>query len=103
MKNLNNVIKEEIAKLFEAYDTNYMTINDVADIAADYTGYSADFETFRETFHKKFKKFGDKGVIDIFKDSTHYTLYAVRPGRYSYSPQIVPDDYEGKLEEYNSR
>jgi hypothetical protein len=54
---------------------------------------------FQEIFLKDYEKYGDDSVINRFKDTTTLDVHKIRNGRYSFTPQTTPADYEKKLEE----
>jgi len=97
---LLNIIKEEIDKFIsenQGYDN--MTIIDVAKITADFTGYGDQVKmvnSFITMFQNAYKKDGDNGVIQLFKESTQHDIFIIRAGRYSFTPQITPEDHNWK-------
>ncbi|MFW6220007.1 MAG: hypothetical protein ACOC33_04130 [bacterium] len=102
-KNLLTIIKEEILKEYHQ-DLNNLTLQDLIDISLENTGHDNSIKpAFTNMFKNAYNKNGEKGVIDLFHQINGLEIYSgPRKGRYSFNPQVTPQDYEGKLEEKKS-
>lgn len=95
------IINELVSNSFK-FDYNNLSVNDLALIAAELGGYKDKpdmVKVFQEVFLNDFNKGGDDAIMKRFKDVTDLSVHQKRRGRYSFTPQVIPSDYEKKLEE----
>ena len=72
-----------------------MSIENIVDLTVEYTRFGKDMKNvIKKMYMKEYNKKGDQGIIDQFKKFTGGNeIFLVRNGRYSFTPQITPQNY----------
>ncbi|MFW6225355.1 MAG: hypothetical protein ACOC3V_00185 [bacterium] len=107
--NINTIILTEtishlMGENYKNINYNYMSIDDLVNLTIELNKLQTMDPNIKKYVQKIFndamRKEGDDGVVKLFNDMTRgLEIFPVRQGRYSFTPQVQPEDYQEKLEE----
>ncbi len=104
MKIKTIILEEYINIILENYghiDYDNMNIQNLIDIVVEMSRTSEGDMLDRDIISRMLTnaaKQGEENLINTFKDMTKLDIFLTRTGRYSFTPQVTPIDYEEKLE-----
>jgi hypothetical protein len=104
MKIKTIIIEEYLNIILENYsniNNNNMNIQNLIDIVVEMSRNSNNDILDRNIVAQilmQAEREGEKSLINMFKGMTNLDIYSIRKGKYSFTPQVTPTDYEEKLE-----
>lgn len=93
--NIKSIINEEVKRLFEQ---DVYTIPELSQLLTRQGHDKETIDILEKYLQDSYRKYGDKGVIQVYKEITGVEIQALRNGRYVFDNLYTPEDYEGYIE-----